>query len=55
MNWYLAEKVVRPDIPGLMGALGAALIAKERYEEGIESTILTKEELDNFTYKTKKS
>ncbi|HSH35542.1 acyl-CoA dehydratase activase, partial [Schnuerera sp.] len=49
------RKVVRPDIPGLMGALGAALIAKERYEEGIESNILLKNQLDNFTYKTKRA
>src|SRR5690606_1806505 len=49
------RKVVRPEIPGLMGALGAALIAKERYEEGKKSTILTKEELDGFTYTTKKA
>lgn len=49
------RKVVRPEIPGLMGALGAALIAKERYEEGKKSTILTKEKLDGFTYTTKKA
>ncbi len=49
------RKVVRPDIPGLMGALGAAIIAKERYQEGVESTILTKEELDNFSYTSKKA
>lgn len=49
------RKVVRPEIPGLMGALGAALIAKERYEEGKKSTILTKDELDSFTYTTKKA
>ena len=47
------RKVIRPDIPGLMGALGAALIAKERYEEGRESTILLKDDLDKFSYKTK--
>ena len=46
------RKVVRPDIPGLMGALGAALIAKERYEEGKETNILLKDELDSFSYKT---
>lgn len=28
------REVVRPDIPGLMGAFGAALIAKERYTGG---------------------
>lgn len=48
------RKVIRPDIPGLMGALGAALIAKERYEEGKESTILRKEELVDFSYSTRR-
>lgn len=43
--------VVRPNIAGLMGAFGAALIAKEQHNT--KSTILTKEELDLFTYKTK--
>ncbi|GFN35492.1 2-hydroxyglutaryl-CoA dehydratase [Tepidimicrobium xylanilyticum] len=47
------RKVIRPDIPGLMGALGAALIAKERYEEGKESTILLKDQLNGFSYRTK--
>ena len=28
------REVIRPDIAGIMGAFGAALIAKERYEEG---------------------
>jgi len=42
------KEAVRPDIAGLMGAYGVALIAKERYEEGHVSTILKAEELDNF-------
>jgi len=33
------KEAVRPDIAGLMGAYGVALIAKERYEEGHVSTI----------------
>ena len=45
--------VVRPDIPGLMGALGAALIAKERYVDGKDSNIILPEKLDHFSYKTK--
>lgn len=49
------REVVRPDIPGLMGALGVALIAKERYKEGTESNILLKDELEGFTYKSKRS
>lgn len=42
------REAVRPDIAGLMGAFGAALIAKERYEEGSESKLLKPHELDNF-------
>jgi len=48
----LGRQVVRPDIAGLMGAYGAALIAVERYEEGYESTLIKKEEIENFSYKT---
>jgi len=44
--------VVRPNIAGLMGAFGAALIAKVHQTK---SSITTKEELDNFTYKTKRA
>ncbi len=43
--------VVRPNIAGLMGAFGAALIAKEKSNE--TSTLVSKDELDLFTYKTK--
>lgn len=42
------KEAVRPDIAGLMGAFGAALIAKERYKEGKKSKILKLEELDDF-------
>ena len=40
-----------PDISGLMGAFGAALIAKERYS-GEEPTILSPEQLNALTYTT---
>jgi len=50
----ITEKdVVRPDIAGLMGAFGAALIALERYEEGSRSTILRLDQLDDFDVKIK--
>ncbi|MGL4873508.1 MAG: acyl-CoA dehydratase activase-related protein [Clostridium sp.] len=42
------REAVRPDIAGLMGAFGAAIISKERYVDGEESAILKKEELTNF-------
>ncbi len=34
-------EAIRPDIAGIMGAFGAALIARERYEEGTETTMLS--------------
>jgi len=43
------REAVRPDIAGLMGAYGAALIAKERCSEGHESTLLKPDELDGFS------
>ncbi len=43
------KEVVRPKIAGLMGAYGAALIARERYAEGEETTLLTGTRLSNFT------
>ncbi|MCQ2547796.1 MAG: 2-hydroxyacyl-CoA dehydratase [Clostridia bacterium] len=49
-------EVVRPEIAGLMGAFGAALIAKERWEEepGCDSasTILSIDEILGITYST---
>ena len=42
------REAVRPDIAGLMGAYGAALISKERYIEGEKSTILSKEKVESF-------
>ena len=42
---------IRPDIAGIMGAFGAALIAKERYK-GQETTILSLEQLESFDYTT---
>ena len=48
----VGKDVVRPDIAGLMGAYGIALIAKEKYnikkEKDYKSTILKSEELDNL-------
>lgn len=50
----LAEReVIRPDISGIMGAFGAALIARERYQEGYQSTLLSAKEIDNLQVKTR--
>ncbi len=47
------REVVRPDISGIMGAFGAALIAKERYKEDQKSSILNEQQLNNFTIKSR--
>ncbi|BDR65246.1 2-hydroxyacyl-CoA dehydratase [Clostridium tetani] len=43
------REVVRPDIAGLMGAFGAALIAKESYTKGYKSTLIKMDKLKEFT------
>lgn len=43
------REVVRPDIAGLMGAFGVALIAKERYVKGNLSTLIKEDKLNEFT------
>ena len=45
---------IRPDIAGIMGAFGAALIAQERYEQGKkpQSTILKATELAEYDIKS---
>src|SRR3712207_3660816 len=42
------REVVRPDIAGLMGAFGVALIAKERYKKDHRTTLIPLEELDRL-------
>ncbi|MCE5220677.1 MAG: 2-hydroxyacyl-CoA dehydratase [Clostridium sp.] len=42
------RETVRPDISGLMGAFGCALIAKERHVEGIKSSLLPRNRIDEF-------
>jgi predicted CoA-substrate-specific enzyme activase len=42
------REAIRPDIAGIMGAYGAALVAKENYTEGEETSLLSKSALANF-------
>ncbi len=44
-------EVVRPNISGLMGAYGAALYAQLMCENNKESTLISAEELEQFTHK----
>ena len=46
------KEVIRPDIAGLMGAFGSALIAKERYT-GERADVLHADEIDDFEYSGK--
>ena len=45
-------EAIRPDIAGIMGAFGAALIARERYEAGYETAMLSYEKLCALKYDT---
>ncbi|HWQ75196.1 MAG TPA: acyl-CoA dehydratase activase-related protein [Syntrophomonas sp.] len=46
------REVVRPDIAGLMGAFGAALLARSSALPGQSSTLLNREQLGGFDLKT---
>ena len=48
-------KATRPDIAGIMGAFGAALIAREHYDEGEETTMLSLEDIINLRFESSMS
>ena len=52
----VGKNVIRPDIAGLMGAYGVALLAKEQYETNMDmeyhSTIATVNDIDNLKITT---
>ena len=45
-------EAIRPDIAGIMGAFGAALIARERCEEGKASSMLSIDQINALEYTT---
>ena len=45
-------EAIRPDIAGIMGAFGAALIARERYAEKEESSMLPCDKILSLNYET---
>lgn len=45
-------EAVRPDIAGIMGAFGAALIARERYQDGLDTSMLPFEKIKNLQFDT---
>ncbi|MDO5695584.1 MAG: acyl-CoA dehydratase activase-related protein [Eubacteriales bacterium] len=46
------HEVVRPTIAGIMGAFGCALIARERYEEGYETSLIPLSAMQAFEVST---
>ncbi len=40
------REAVRPDIAGIMGAFGAGLIAKDKYTEGYQTTLVSREDMN---------
>ncbi|MBR5406553.1 MAG: 2-hydroxyacyl-CoA dehydratase [Lachnospiraceae bacterium] len=45
-------EAIRPDIAGIMGAFGAALIARERYEDVKDTTMLSIERINSLEFTT---
>lgn len=45
-------QVIRPDIAGIMGAFGAALIARKNYKEGMDTTMLSFDKICNLEFTT---
>ncbi len=51
----VGREVIRPDIAGIMGAFGAALMAAEKYRSGYHSQLISSTALEDFTYKSSMS
>ncbi|MDL2286818.1 acyl-CoA dehydratase activase-related protein, partial [Desulfococcaceae bacterium OttesenSCG-928-F15] len=51
LELQLGKDVIRPDIAGLMGAFGAALIARDRGPENGVTNLLSEKELGEFSVK----
>ena len=51
MEQYTGHEVTRAPYPGLMGAIGAALVTKERFEKnGMEKTFIGLDAVEKFSY-----
>ena len=45
-------EAIRPDIAGIMGAFGSALIAREHYQDGYKTSMLSIEQIMNLQFET---
>lgn len=52
LELIIEKEVIRPNIAPLMGAFGAALIARDRSPKGQASSLLSKEQLEHFSIQT---
>ena len=50
MEQYLGREVVRAPYPGIMGAIGVALLTKEQCAAGTKKTFIGLDALDTFSY-----
>lgn len=46
------REAVRPDIAGIMGAFGAGLIARDKYTEGYQTTLVSREDMNALEVKS---
>ena len=51
----IGKEVVRPDLAGLMGAYGCALVAKQKWEKGKKSSLIAGQKLHEFQVSTSHS
>ena len=51
LEQYLGREVIRAPYPGIMGAIGMALITKEQYHAEQKQTFIGLDALDSFSYK----
>ena len=51
MEQYLGKNVIRAPYPGIMGAIGAALLTKENIQEGRQSSFIGLDNMESFSYK----
>ncbi len=50
MEQYLGKEVIRAPYPGIMGAIGAALLTKDHYVPGAKHTFIGLDAMDDFSY-----
>ncbi len=50
MEQYLGKEVIRAPYPGIMGAIGAALLTRDNYSSETKHTFIGLDAMDDFTY-----